>query len=106
MNEKDFTTYSTLIVLELLVSSLKYLTEYSTKYPKCKAPAKSFSKTYDAKSQETILTHFRENQSDVDDFTKKFIENNSSELNWADFLEKYKTYPAAGQIFKIDKTSF
>ena len=104
MNEEEFNAYSMLIVLELLANSLKYQTEYVSKYPTLEKDAKTFAKTHDEASQENILTHYKSNRADVDDFTKNFIENNSTELDWSKFLEKYKTYPASGQIFKIDKT--
>lgn len=105
MNEEEYNAYSILVVFELLTTSLKYLNEYTTKYPTNKSVAESFSKKPSENTQSTLVNHYESNQQDVDDFTKQFIENNSTELDWTRFLNKYKTFPASGQIFKIDKTA-
>ena len=104
MNEEEFNAYGLLAVLELLTSSQIFLNEYTTKYPKNEADALSFSVDPNCPCRNTLINHYNSNHKEVGDFTKEFIVNNSTELNWVEFIEKYKTFSAAGKRFKIDKT--
>lgn len=104
MNEEEFNIYGLLAVLELLTTSQTFLNEYTTKYPENGADAQRFSVDPNCPSRNNLINHYNSNHTEVGDFTKEFILNNSTELNWVEFIEKYKTFTAAGKRFKIDKT--
>jgi len=104
MDKEEFNVYGLLAVLELLTTSKTYLDEYIVKYPENETDALSYSVDPQCKCRENLIKHFNSNAKDVGDFTKEFIVNNSTELNWAEFIKRYETHSAPGTIVKIDKT--
>ena len=104
MNDEEFNAYSLLAVLELLSSSKTFLNEYITKFPDNEQDALSFSVDTTCPCRDNLISHYNSNRAEVNEFTKEFIVNNSTELNWPAFIDKYKTFSAAGTRVKIDKT--
>ena len=105
MNQDEFNKYALLAVLELLTTSQKFLNAYIQKYPTNETHALSFSVDPGCDCRGDIIKHYEENTNDVNLFTHEFIENNSTELNWADFVRRHQTTPVAGKVVKIEKTS-
>jgi hypothetical protein len=93
-----------LAILELLTTSKKFLDAYIQKYPENESHALSFSVDPGCECRRDIIKHYEASTDDVNLFTHTFIENNSTELNWTDFVHRHQTTPVAGQIVKIDKT--
>ena len=104
MDNEEFNVYGLLAVLELLTTSKTYLDEYIAKYPENESDALSYSVDPGCKCRDNLIKHYNSNTKDVGDFTKEFIVNNSTELNWTDFIKRYETHPVAGTFVKIDKT--
>ena len=104
MNEEEFNAYSMLAVMELLATSKTFLNEYITKFPENETDARSFSTDNTSPCRTNLISHYNNNIVVVSNFTKEFIVNNSTELNWVEFINKYKTFPASGTRVKIDKT--
>jgi len=104
MNESEFNIYGMLAVLELLTSSQKYLDAYTEEYPENKTDALSYSVDPNCSCRENLIKHYNSNTVGVNEFTRTFITNNSTEMNWADFIRRNETHPAAGKLIKIDKT--
>lgn len=104
MNQDEFNTYALLAILELLTTSQKFLNAYIQKYPSNETHALSFSVDPGCECRDDIIKHYKENTEDANSFAREFIENNSTELNWADFVRRHQTTPVAGKVVKIDKT--
>ena len=104
MNEEQFNIYGLLAVLELLTTSKKFLDAYIEKYQENEADALSYSVDPGCNCRSNLIQHYNSNTQDVNEFTRTFITNNSTELDWVDFIRRNETNPVAGKIVKIDKT--
>jgi hypothetical protein len=104
MDEQEFNIYGLLAVLELLTTSKKFLDAYVEKYQENEADALSYSVDPGCNCRDNLIKHYNSNAKDVNEFTRTFITNNSSELNWSDFIQRNETNPVAGKIVEIEKT--
>ena len=105
MNENEFNIYGLLAVLELLTTSKKFLDAYIEKYQENEDDALSYSVDPGCNCRDNLIKHYNSNAKDVNEFTRTFITNNSTELNWSDFIQRNETNPVAGKIVKIEKTA-
>ncbi len=103
MNEDEFNIYGLLAVLELLRNSQKFLDAYIEKYKDNETDAMSYSVDPHCKCRDNLVNHYNSNSKDVNDFTRNFITNNSTELDWVDFVRRNQTTPVAGKIVTIPK---
>ena len=103
-NNNNLNAYGVYLVLELLITSQKYLDTYIQTFPGQEENALSFSVDPECSCRTHLIDHYKNNHQSVDSLTHKFVAENPNEINLKNFIEKYETVHVAGQYFKIDKT--
>lgn len=104
MDNEKFNVYSSLIFVELLYTSKKFVTKLSENYSELHDIIKKLIESPSTENQEHIISLYSHNENNLKSFLHSYLKENESEFNWTNFLNKYEVTPVAGRFFKIDKT--
>jgi hypothetical protein len=104
MDNEKLNTYSSLIFIELVFTSKKFLSEIKKNFEKLHEVIETLTKSNSEENQEHLKSLFFHNEEKLKSFLNDFLKRNESEFNWTTFLNKYEVVHVAGRFFKIDKT--
>lgn len=104
MDNEKLNTYSSLIFIELVFTSKKFLSEIKKNFEKLHEVIETLTKSHNEENQEHLKSLFFHNEEKLKSFLNEFLKRNESEFNWTTFLNKYEVVQVAGRFFKIDKT--
>lgn len=104
MDTEKFNTYSSVIFIELLYTSKKFLNKIKEDYEELYEIIKELVKSPSDENQEYLKSLYFHNENELKNFINSYLKENESEFSWTTFLKKYESVRVAGKFFKIDKT--
>lgn len=99
---KDYSTYSTSIVLHLLHNSEDYNNIWKEKYPELSNQLNNFFKNENCGCRPPILQNYIKNRFHIDVFTVDFINSNDSKFDIENFIKEKGSQNLRGAMFVLD----
>ena len=104
MDKDKFNIYSSLIFIELIYTSSKFVKKVCENYKELNDIIKTLLKEPSAENQEHLQSLYSHNEENLKKFLHNYLKENENEFNWTTFLNKYEVTQVAGRFFKIKKT--
>lgn len=104
MDNEKFNTYCSLIFIELVFTSSKFVKQLGEKYKELNDIITKLATTPTTENQEYLQELFKHNEKSLKKYLHNYLMATDSEFNWTTFLNKYEVVQVAGRFFKIQKT--
>lgn len=105
MDNEKFTTYASLIFIELSFTSKKFVKELEDQYKELHEIISKLVATPSKENQEHLENLYTHNEESLKKYVHAYLLKNENEFNWTTFLNKYEVTRVAGKFFKIEKTN-